>query len=55
MQNFDIGAWLEFTATKQIEYNAERKKRKLLRGPTPLQRRKGYEQYLRNMKGYRLV
>ena len=54
--DFDVGAWLKyFMAKKQQEYNVERKRRKLLRGPTHLQRRKGYEQYLRNMKGYMLV
>ena len=40
---------------KQKEYKVERKRRKILRGPTALQRRKGYEQYLKNMKGWKLV
>jgi hypothetical protein len=39
--DFDVGAWLkEFMAKKQKEYIAERKKMTLLRGPTPLQRRR---------------
>lgn len=53
---FDVGAWLrEFTAKKQKEAAAAIKRRKIVRGPTPLQRRKGYEQYLKNMKGWKLV
>ena len=53
---FDVGAWLkDFMAKKQKEYNAKRKKKELLKGPTPLQRRKWYEQYLKNMKGYKHV
>lgn len=36
-------------------YLAERRKRKLLKEPTVKQKRKYYEQYLRNIKGYKLV
>ena len=45
----------EFTAKKKKEAVAERRKRKILRGPTPLQQRREQERYLKNMKGWRLV
>ena len=56
MPEFDVGIWLrEFTTKKQREVVATRKKRKILKGPTPLQKRKDYDQYLKNMKGWKLV
>ena len=56
MPEFDVGTWIrEFTQKKKKESTAIRKKKKILRGPTPLQQRKEYEQYLKNMKGWKLV
>ena len=53
---FDVKAWMQqFTANKRKEAGAERRKRKILRGPTPLQQRREQERYLKNMKGWRLV
>lgn len=53
---FDVGIWIrEFTKKKKKEVATARKKRKILRGPTPLQQRKEYEQYPKNMKGWKLV
>ena len=55
MPEFDVGTWIrEFTNKKKKEAAAIRKKKKIFRGPTPLQQRREYEQYLRNMKGWNL-
>ena len=45
---------VRFTGKKQREATT-RKKRKILKGPIPLQKRKEYEQYLKNMKCWKLV
>lgn len=55
-KNFDVKSWLsKFTDKKRKKDAAARKNKKVLRGPTPLQKRKEYERYLKNMKGWKLV
>ena len=54
--DFDVGTWLkDFMTKKQKEYNAKRRKISYSMVQLLYKKEKGYEQYLRNIKGYKLV